>query len=69
MSNNDINVTNTGGDQGNGQNVHRHIVSGMVADLVRDGERRRQGHGLRPARTQHPVTVATSLAGDGPMTG
>ena len=42
MPDNDINVTNASGDQDHSQSVHRHIASGMVADLVGDCERRRR---------------------------
>jgi hypothetical protein len=44
MPDNDINVTNPGSDQDHGQSVHRHIASGMVADLVGDCEGRRRQH-------------------------
>jgi hypothetical protein len=44
MPDNDINVTNASGDQDHSQSVHRHIASGMVADLVSDCERRRRQH-------------------------
>jgi hypothetical protein len=42
ISDNDIDVTNAGGDQDYRQKVHWHIVSGMVADLIGDCERRRR---------------------------
>ena len=44
MFDNNIDVTNSGGDQDYGQNVHWRIVSGMVADLVGDCERSRRQH-------------------------
>ena len=60
MSDNDINVTNAGGDQDHGQSVHRHIASGMVADLVSDCERRRRQHEMgqdfRAAFSEHEIS-------------
>ncbi len=59
MSDNNIDVTNTRGDQDYGQNVHWHIVSGMVADLVGDCERRRREHEMgqdsHPAFGEHEI--------------
>jgi hypothetical protein len=57
MFDNNIDVTNSGGDQDYGQNVHWRIVSGMVADLVGDCERSRRQHEMsqdfHPALGEH----------------
>jgi hypothetical protein len=50
---NNIDVTNSGGDQHYGQNVHWRIVSGMVADLVGDCERSRRQHEM--GQDSHPA--------------
>jgi hypothetical protein len=50
---NNIDVTNSGGDQDYGQNVHWRIVSGMVADLVGDCERSRRQHEM--GQDSHPA--------------
>jgi hypothetical protein len=57
MFDNNIDVTNSGGDQDYRQNVHWRIVSGMVADLVGDCERSRRQHEMgqdfHPALGEH----------------
>ena len=53
MFDNNIDVTNSGGDQDYGQNVHWRIVSGMVADLVGDCERSRRQHEM--GQDSHPA--------------
>jgi hypothetical protein len=59
MPDNNKDVTNAGGDQDYGQNVHWHVVSGMVADLVGDCERRRRQHEMgqdsHPAFREHEI--------------
>jgi hypothetical protein len=59
MSDNNIDVTNSSGDQDYGQNVHWRIVSGMVADLVGDCERSRRQHEMgqdsHPALGEHEI--------------
>jgi hypothetical protein len=53
MFDNNIDVTNSGGDQDYGQNVHWHIISGMVADLVGDCKRSRRQHEM--GQDSHPA--------------
>lgn len=59
MPDNDIDVTNAGGDQDYRQDIQGHIVSGMIADLIGDCERHRRQHEMAqdpyPAFGEHEI--------------
>ena len=71
MPDDNVDVADAGGDQDDGQDVHWHIASGVVADLVRDCERRRwqqeMGKDFHPAFAARggigaPVTTTRDIA-------
>jgi hypothetical protein len=59
MPDSDKDITNPSGDQDCRQDVHRNIVSGVVANLIGDRERHRRQHemaqDLYPALGEHEV--------------
>jgi hypothetical protein len=47
MSDDDEGVANPGDNQNHRQDVHGHVVSGMIADLISDGESHGRQHEMR----------------------
>jgi len=47
MSDDNVRVTDAGGDQDHRQDIHKRIVAGMVADLIGDGKGRSREHEMR----------------------